>query len=147
MSLNIGIDGDIDKSGVAIKDLKTREIKLLSLSFFELLEFLKANEGEINLIRVEAGYLNEKANFHYKGVKTSVAAQIGSRVGANWQVCKLIVEMCKYLGLKYEEVRPLKKHWKGTNGKITHEEIKMLCPQLKETKSNQETRDALLLIL
>jgi hypothetical protein len=41
---------------------------------------------------------------------------------------------------------PLKKSWKGPGGKITHKEIAAIVPDLPKA-TNQEQRDALLLIL
>ena len=49
---------------------------------------------------------------------------------------------------------PLRKVWKGKNGKITHEELLMVCkrhrltlPKHKQRATNQEDRDALLLAI
>ena len=50
--------------------------------------------------------------------------------------------------------KPLLKHWRGPEGKITHSEILEVCrrhnltlPKSKQARTNQEERDALLLAI
>jgi hypothetical protein len=55
----------------------------------------------------------------------------------------MIVEMCKHYGIEAVEQRPLQKHWRGKDGKITHEELASFTGIMGKT--NQEGRDAALL--
>lgn len=145
-NLLIGIDPDIDKSGIAIKNLTDKTIELKTLTFFEFFDFLNLNGDKINLVRVEAAWLIEKSNWHTHNSGQKGAERIAKNTGSNHEAGRKIVEMLKYLKVPHLEVRPLKKCWKGTNGKISHDEIVKLVKGLPK-KTNQEQRDALLLIL
>lgn len=139
----IGIDPDVDKSGVAVK--AGRNYILQTLSFFQLYDFLNANKADIKTVRVEASWLI-KHNWHKKNNGSSaINANIGNSTGRNHETGRKIIEMCKHLGIAYEEVRPLKKIWKGPDGKITHQELSKIINVPNRT--NQEQRDAVLLIL
>lgn len=137
----IGIDPDVDKSGVAVKE--DGEYSLYSLSFWDLFEFL--SQCRPHLVRIEGGWLNAKSNFRFAKT-TGIASRMGKNVGENHAVGRLIVEMCKYLKLEHEVVKPLQKVWKGKDGKITHEEVVKYF-KIKNKRTNQEERDALLLIV
>jgi hypothetical protein len=63
--------------------------------------------------------------------------KISERVGANHETAKKICEMCEYLKLDYEQVRP-------TSSKINSDKFKEVTGY--EKRSNQEQRDALMLI-
>jgi hypothetical protein len=139
MSIYIGIDPDIDKSGVAYKN--GDDLQLMNLKFFDLLEYFEKiqrekGESEKLLVVVEAGWLNS-GNWHKKD-KGSAAlnAKIGQRTGANHEVGKKIVEMLEYIGIQYRLSRPTKsKVNTKTFYRITGVKV-----------SNQEQRDACLLI-
>jgi hypothetical protein len=137
----IGIDPDTDKNGVAMK--VNKEFLLYNFDFFslyELLKNLKENQrffdSEIK-VYVECGFLN-KGNRH-KQVDKSLEfnGKISERVGANHEIAKKICEMCDSLNLDYEQVRP-------TRSKINSIDFKELTGY--EKRSNQEQRDALMLI-
>ncbi|WGU68242.1 hypothetical protein QIU18_00410 [Capnocytophaga canimorsus] len=51
--------------------------------------------------------------------------------------------MCKHYGLEVQEIRPLKKMWKGKDGKITHEELASFTGITGKT--NQDMRDSALI--
>jgi len=140
----IAIDPDVNKSGVAVLDCG--KLSLYSLRFFELFDLLKFYvPGHVSMIYIEAGWLNEKSNFRVmKG--SGVNARIGAKVGANHETGKKIVEMCVYLGIPFTEVKPLKKIWKGPDGKITHEEFNKQAKTIFK-KTNQEERDAGLILI
>lgn len=139
----IGIDPDVDKSGVAAKSNRT--IQLQSLKFFDLFDFLRVNKESITKVRIEASWLI-KHNWHTKANgSAAINARIGNNAGSNHEAGRKIVEMCQYLSIPFEEVKPLKKLWKGKDGKITHDELARLTQLPKRT--NQEERDACLLIL
>lgn len=146
MSYNhiIGIDCDVDKSGVCYLNKQTRMIELSSLTFFQLFDYfiwLKTQAFEFIVI-IEGGWLNEVSNFH-KSKNTRTSNKISNYVGANHEVGKLIVEMCEYLKIKHEVKRPLLKIWAGNNKKITHEELVYFTGI--QGRTSQETRDATLL--
>ena len=144
----VGIDPDIKKNGVAILTTAMRELETLSLTFYELTEFLyvtKANNydrGLSWLVVIEAGWLN-KSNWHIRGGSLAKAAAIGRSTGMNHQTGILIAEMCEGLGIPYKLQKPYQKCWKGTDGKITHDELKSFTGI--ERRTNQEERDAVLL--
>ena len=106
----IGIDPDCKKSGIAIKRGGTLEVS--TITFFDLLDTLKAVKNDNVLIRIEAGWLNKKSNFHGRAGQSKVVGErIAAKVGANHETGRKIVEMCEYVGLTYEEVRPSSSKW------------------------------------
>lgn len=153
----MAIDPDIEKSGVAILYLGDKLINVKNLSFHHLLEYISHTyhksvaDGCSIVIIVEAGYLNKASSWHIHGGDNSrIAAFKGESVGRNKQVGKLITEYCQHHGMNMIEQRPLKKIWGGRDKKITHEELNTLLTNagintIKRT--NQETRDAVLLAL
>jgi len=133
----IGIDPDTEKSGVAF--LQGDQLKLQNLTFFELFDMLKFyKEKEVKpTVYVECGFLN-KSNWHKKNAySAAMNSKIGERTGANFETAKKIVEMCIYLKLPYEQVRPSK-------SKTSNEYFKSITGI--QTRTNQETRDAFMLI-
>lgn len=133
----IGIDPDVDKSGFAM--LHGNQMKLSNLTFFELFEELRFyREKEIKpVVYVECGFMN-KSNWHSKfSGSAAVNAKIGERTGANFETAKKIIEMCEYLRIPYEKIQPKKSKTSGDYfKKITG----------INTRTNQEQRDALMLI-
>lgn len=142
----IGIDPDVTRSGVAVIDKKDKSLHLKTLTFFELFDFLSENKDFIKEIRIEASWLLKKSNWHVNNKGVGIASKIGKNTGENHETGRKIVEMCLYLDLPFIQVQPLKKCWKGTGGKITHTEICKLVKNFPKA-SNQEQRDALLLII
>lgn len=76
---------------------------------------------------------------------------VGRRTGLNHATAKIIAEIARnYFQLDVVEIKPLKKCWKGKDGKITHEELNQ---QLKMygfeplKRTNQDQRDSVLLAL
>lgn len=143
----IGIDPDTDKSGVALFDVKGKQLLSLdNLIFFELFVFLyyqiaKHSDESIEVV-IEAGWLNAKSNFH--GAFGGAAERIGAKVGANHETGKKIVEMCEYLNIPYRLVKPLSlKPWGGK--KINHAQFVQQTGWVGRT--NQEQRDAAMLVL
>ncbi len=145
--LVIGIDPDTHKSGVCTYD--NGKLAAEALSFPELivkLYELSTLPGNVCVV-VEAGWLNDKSNFH--GKHGSSAERIAKNVGSNHQTGRHIVEMAKYYGLEVIEQKPFNKGWKGRDGKITHEELNYILQYngLDPIKRcNQDVRDAVLLV-
>ena len=152
----IGIDPDVDKSGVAFLMVENRIIEVFNLTFADLLDYLRetrdflTREGRYFVVVVEAGWLN-KAHWHVgKGGSAARSAAIGNHTGRNHEVGRKIVEMCRHYGIEVVEQPPLRKMWKGRDGKITNEELQRLAIITDKTnhitnKTNQEVRDAALL--
>lgn len=145
----IGIDPDTDKSGIAQVRVAGREVELFSASFPPLLEYLQGmadlqkRMGIKVLVVVEAAW-KISTNWHTKrGESVRVSASKGIDQGRCAEVGRKIVECARYYGLDVKEQLPLKKIWKGRDGKITDEEIKAFIPI--KGRTNQETRDAALL--
>jgi len=110
----IGIDADVEKSGIAIwteNQLSIYKMKFFKLfSVLEQYSYIKDNKLRDDLkvkVVIEAGWLNKRSNWHSSGQGENIASRIGKNVGANHQVGKLIVEMCEYLGLEYELHQPV----------------------------------------
>lgn len=135
----IGIDPDVDKSGVAISVPADNSMALNNYSFFQVFDCLKRVKADYDVrVIIEAGWMN-KSNWHASSRNSSAAAaQIGQRTGANHEVAKKLAEMCRYLNIPYEEVKPEKskvdsKYFAAITG-IT-------------SRTNQEQRDAAMLVI
>lgn len=143
----IGIDPDREKSGVAFLDVAQRRIEASAMPFPELLEWLQRKkaeaeqEGKRLVTVVEAGWMVTKSNYHpYMGHR---AEKISKDVGANHETGRKLIEMCKHYGMETIAHFPLKKCWKGRDGKITSEEIASVTGFT--WRVNQDVRDAVLL--
>lgn len=149
----IAIDPDARDSGVAQVDIQTKGIATFKMTFAEVISYLTeirklaVKERWGYKVVIEAGWLNE-SNWHITGKYMSArkAAAIGRSVGMNHQTGVLLYETCKqYLGCDTELQKPLKKYWKGKDGKITQEEITEVTGKEKLPRMNQDQRDALLI--
>ncbi|MCH7309205.1 hypothetical protein MMO38_13850 [Acinetobacter sp. NIPH 1852] len=134
--LIIGIDPDLDKSGVALKG--SQGLALYNLTFVELKNLIEKEYAVIKKVVVEAGWLNEKANFHYRPKQTKSAGErIAKNVGENHATGKLITQLIESMGIPVQLVKP-------TRSKLSSDDFKRITgwPQ----RSNQEQRDAAMLI-
>lgn len=148
----IGIDPDTDKSGVAQLRVAGREMEAFSNSFPELLDYLQRmaqfqhRTGMKVLVVVEDSWRISHIWKAQRGASVreiEKMLKIAENVGRCHAVGMNIVECARHYGLEVKEQLPLKKIWKGPDGKITHEEISAFIRM--GTRSNQETRDAALL--
>ena len=140
----IGIDPDVSKSGVGVVSSKG-EVEVFSFTFPELIEHLKlsAQLKDCTVVVVEASW-KISTNWHTgRGDSIRTAARKGKDAGRCHEVGRKIVECAQFYGLEVVEKLPLKKIWKGKDGKITDEEIKAFMPI--QGRTNQEERDAALL--
>lgn len=145
----IAIDPDVEKNGVAYLNCENKNLEISTLSFPELLDYLRYVQRRAKttqkhlVVVVEAGYMN-KGNWHLnpKDTKAAAAAK-GNHAGRNHETARKIVEMCKHWQMEVKEVKPLEKCWKGKDRKITHEELARFTGVMGRT--NQEGRDAALL--
>lgn len=145
----IGIDPDIDKSGVAHLNVKDRTLEVSTLPFARLVDYFdhvvarSKKTGQSVIVVVEASWMIS-GNWHLctKETKQRAAAK-GYSVGQNHQTGKLICEMARAKGLEVLEHAPLRKCWRGKDGKITADELQQITGLIGRT--NQESRDAALL--
>lgn len=146
----IGIDPDIEQSGVARLDIEPRKVWADHLPLPLLLDYILTVKevarmrGKSLRVVVEASW--DTAHNWHGGWKDSkaIAARKGYDVGRNHQTGRLIIELLRHYGIDVDEARPLKKIWQGRDGKITHAEMTQVCGWDKK-RSNQEERDAMLL--
>ena len=146
----IGIDPDVEKSGVSTLEVATHKLEVAALTFPQLLDYLQfVKRQEIlevapkAIVVVEAGWLNQ-SNWHLnRNDNARTASAKGNATGRNHEVGRKIVEMAKHYGLEVVEQPPLKKYWKGKDGKITHEELAYFTGLTGRT--SQEMRDSALL--
>ena len=160
----VGIDPDTKASGWAVIDLSDRTVHLETLPFMDILALLTEWRRE-----VDDHYLDESYSYRF------VVEDIWT-VAHNWHVSArdnrqtiskkgYHIGRCSMVGqLIYEAIGahffpriaqpPLRKVWRGADGKITHPELLELCEKLdlilppsKLKQTNQEERDALLLAL
>lgn len=147
----IGIDPDVNKSGVAELCVASRRMEVGCLTFPALMDYLQFikqsfadDKGEEILVVVEAGWMNVN-NWHTTHAQSiAAAAKTGQNTGRNHEVARKIAEMARHYGLEVEEVRPLRKCWKGKGGKITQAELEAFVGWFGR-RMNQEARDAVLL--
>ena len=135
----IGIDPDVDKSGVCIVN-NMLQIELLTtmdlVDLFALIESM-SDCRDIKVI-VEAGWMN-KTNFHVRGMDSVwKSAKIGSHVGANHEIGRQIIKFCEKVGIECHAIKP-----KGH--KMSALDFKKRSGWTKRT--NQEMRDAYKIIL
>lgn len=153
--LVIGIDPDVDKSGVAIRNKQTGGIELTTMDFWSLIEYLKGTAWKTRLVVIEAGFLNTKSNFRdAQQVVTAlnsdnpvaglakqkrIGENISVKVGRNHQIGILLVEYCQKNGIPFLAIQP-------TGAKITSTKMFFQMYGIKTEKSEQEIRDAFHLI-
>lgn len=143
-SVIIAIDPDVNKSGVAVVSRERKDVEVFSRSFPELLEYLKMAATHTSIAVVVEASWKISHNWHaHRGDSKGTVARKGNDAGRCHEVGRKICECARYYGLEVVEKLPLKKIWKGREGKITHEEISAFMPIGK--RSNQEERDAALL--
>lgn len=146
----IGIDPDVEKSGVAVLDCEKREFaRVEAMSFPELVDYISVVPADIQAEGYEVTLVLEDSdlstNWHcsYKDNKATAAAK-GRSVGMCHATARHIKEVAEHYGLEVVLQKPLVKFWKGRDRKITHEEAAKFMRGLPK-QTNQETRDAALL--
>lgn len=134
----IGIDPDLDKSGVAVA--KEGKIAALhNLTFHQLRDFITDNKDSIKKVYLEAGWLNKKTSWHAQNTqKRGVVEKTAYHIGENHAVGKLIEQMLIELGVNYVLIKP----WEA---KRNHEQF---CKYTgwKGGRTNQEQRDSACLV-
>lgn len=132
----VGIDPDLEKSGVAVKWVDA--LSLNNLTFVELKDLIERDKPIIKKVVVEAGWLNEKANFHNRPNQSKAAGErIAKNVGENHAVGKLIVQLVESMGIPVQQLKP-------TRSKLSSKDFNRITGWSKP--SNQEQRDAAMLV-
>ncbi|MDM8396128.1 hypothetical protein [Acinetobacter baumannii] len=131
----IGIDPDLEKSGVAILG---NDLQLKNMTFPETVELFRNEQDSIKKVVIEAGWKNKKANFRVGGGHSrQVNEQIARRVGMNHATGILLAEIAQALGLAVLLVKP-------TKSKLNAEQFNKITGW--QGRTNQEQRDAGMLI-
>lgn len=148
----IGIDPDVEKNGVALLEVETRQLYIQQLPFAETIDFCVQNFHAAHQqtppcgfkVIIEAGWMN-RGNWHLRRWDgRNGAAEKGVDQGRNEQTSRLLGEMMEHFNVPYEFKRPLVKCWAGHDRKITKEELECITGQALG-RTNQEGRDAALL--
>lgn len=143
----VGIDPDSVESGVGIVGCRTRDVEVCKQTFPKLIGKLCDWADEYKdrlLVVVEGGWLN-KSNWHNKtAFGNRVAAEIGRRTGMNHQTGILVKQMCEAMSINCVVVKPLRKCWRGEDGKITQKELCAVTGK-ELPRMSQDERDAVLL--
>lgn len=131
----IGIDPDLEKSGVAILG---SDLQLKNLTFHETVELFRNEQDSIKKVVIEAGWENKKANFRVGGNHSrQVNEQISRRVGMNHATGILLAEIAQAMGIAVLLVKP-------TKSKLDAKEFNKITGWQGWT--NQEVRDAAMLV-
>lgn len=144
----LGIDPDVSKSGIALLDCEARRFRIVeAYDFADLLRtfgMLMEDNGLRPLKVVIEDSWSTTHNWHMYGMSLAKAAALGRSVGLCHATGMHINTAAKVYGLDTLLMTPLKKMWKGRDGKITQEEIAAFIPEWPR-RANQEERDAALL--
>ena len=145
----LGIDPDVSKSGFALLNCEAREfVRVEALSFpdmvdrFAELAAMKADGKEVVVVMEDSDL---STNWHYNSRDSkAVCAAKGRSVGLCHATARHLKECAENFGLEVVMMKPLRKFWKGRDGKITHEEAAYFMRGLPK-QTNQESRDAALM--
>lgn len=132
----VGIDPDLEKSGIACLHQDTKQIESSCLNFVDTIKFIKMNQPIIKAVYLEAGWLNKKSSWH-AAKSNSISARIGKNVGENHATGKLLQQAIEAENVKVILCKP-------TSKKLNAEAFKSLTKI--QTRTNQETRDAIMLV-
>ena len=154
----IGIDPDVDRTGVALVDREGRRLEYAgALTFADCVKYLDGIAAMYPSEDVEVVIEDSdtSTNWHYGSIlfdkrlamdqKMRKAAAIGRSAGLCHATARHLREYAESCGLRVVMQRPLKKCWKGKDGKITQVEAAQFMPGLPK-RCNQEVRDAALLV-
>lgn len=138
--IRIGIDPDLEESGIAIIEQqpfgKQTITHLSTMYFFNMLslinELYMKGEHKSFLVVVEAAHKIKVSNWHGSANK-QIAGRIGKNIGENHAVAKLIIEYLKINQIPFREYVPGSKKWDA-------DLFKKVTGYTKRT--NQEERDA-----
>lgn len=134
----IGIDPDVDKSGVCIVNEMLQIERLTTMDLVDLFALIEGMRDYDIRVIVEAGWMN-KTNFHVGAMDNAwKSAKIGSHVGANHEIGRQIIKFCEKAGIECHAITP-------RGHKMNALDFKNRSGWTKRT--NQEMRDAYKIIL
>lgn len=142
MSMIIGIDPDLIKSGVGIV-FDGNLVELKNLSFVELIDFVVEQSKIFELIVHLEDVESTKTTFKRKNVSVAGMKKIAQNVGQVKGVCRIIHESLVSKGVRVKMVKPLKGYSK--RAKKDTDFFKQLTGWTK--RSNEDNRDAACLAL
>ena len=112
--LYIGIDPDVDKSGFAVWNKPAQKFESIeALGLAEIMSFFQVIKISIEIVVIEAGYMNKGNRHTFKGQTVAAAAKTGENVGRNHQRGMDIVEILEWMKIPYrlqKQITPNK--WK-----------------------------------
>lgn len=143
----LGIDPDVEKSGFAMLNCATRKFEYAgALSMPDSVKYLDWVASELGgkvVVVIEDS--DQSTNYHYcRTDRQPIVFAKGRSVGMCHATLRHLHEIAESYGLHCVMMRPLRKSWKGANGKITQEEITQFIDSLPN-RCNQEVRDCALL--
>ena len=119
----IGIDPDVDGSGYAVVS-PDGGIFCGNLTIADILRDAEMRQQGRTVYVIESAWLTGKVNWHFTGGENRrVSSAMGYSIGRNHQTGMDIAALLRHLGHEVREVRPLKKFWRGRDGKITDDEV------------------------
>lgn len=135
VELFIGIDPDVDKSGIAVWD-KNRFIELTCLPLWDLFACISSFDGSYKIcVRIEAGWLSKGLNWHKAGGLGAANA-----VGRNHEIGRQLEKFCVNHSIQYELVKP-----QGYSS-WTHDEFCLFTGWNRKIRTNSETRVAAMMV-
>ena len=150
----LAIDPDIERSGFALLDTQGRTFTMVqTFTISEAVKTLDALAAGDDKPLVVIEDSDTSTNWHVQKLlasgyplrrKLNTAAAIGRSAGLCHAIIRVLREYAESVGLEVRMQKPLRKCWKGPNGKITHDECRQFMRNLP-TRTNQEMRDAALL--
>ena len=144
----VAIDPDLNKSGVAVWNTKTREwIIAKTVSIEHILSELADLPPTETTVYLEAGYLIKKANLRGGNYRSAQAK--ARNVGENHATGKLICKLLKAAGYTVNEFKPLGKgafktlegRWTDTGRRYVEKESGL------SHRMNDDVRDAIFTVL
>ena len=145
----IGIDPDVEKSGLAVLNCATREFDVVkAVSFPCMIDTLGAyadilKAGVDVIVVIEDSDLSTNWHVNPRDNKATAAAK-GRSIGMCHATARHLKECAEAYGLEVVLQKPLVKMWRGRDRKITHEEAEYFMRGLPK-QTNQEMRDSCLL--
>ena len=145
----ISIDPDVSKSGFALLDCEARKFtQVEALTFpavidrFAELAAMKADGKAVTVVMEDSDLAT---NWHYNILDSrAVCAAKGRSVGLCHATARHLKECAENFGLEVVMMKPLRKIWRGTDGKISHEEAAQFMNGIP-TRTSQDVRDSMLL--
>ena len=139
--LYIGIDPDVDKSGFAVWNKPAQKFESIeALGLAESMSFFQVMKISIEIVVIEAGYMNKGNRHTFKGQTVAAAAKTGENVGRNHQRGMDIVEILEWMKIPYRLQKPI------TPNKWKDDAAYFKTITGWHGKTNPEKRDAAMLV-